>query len=407
MKSNFKQDFPIFTNYPKLIYLDSAATTQKPKLVIDTLVDFYTKYNSNIHRGIYDLSFKATEIYEGTRKKIADFINAGNPSEIIFTGNATEAINLAVLGYAKKSLKSGDIVVLTEMEHHSNIVPWIRLKEEIGIKIFYLPIDKDFRLDYKALFRANLDLRKVKVISLTHESNVLGTINPLEEVIPLFKKKCTNAKVLIDAAQSIAHIKIDVQKLNCDFLAFSAHKMYGPSGVGVLWAKQELLNEIEPIFSGSHMIDTVTKEKVNFTPPPEKFEAGTGRLEAVAGFGGAIEYINSIGFKNITRLDQELTEYGIEALSKIKKVKVYGSKKSKNRLPIFAFNVSGIHPHDVSEILNRSQICVRAGHHCAQVLMQALKIRSAVRASLTLYNTTSDIDKLVRGIKSAKKIFHF
>lgn len=405
MKNNFKKDFPIFTHYPKLIYLDSAATTQKPKMVINAVTNFYTKYNSNVHRGVYDLSFKATEIYEGARKKIADFIKAKDPAEIIFTSGTTESINLVALGYCHKNLKKGDIVVLTEMEHHSNIVPWLRLKEESGIKIFYLPIDKDFRLNYKALFRANLNFKKVKIISLLHASNVLGTINPLEEIIPFLKKTCVNAKILIDAAQSVAHLPVNVQKIDCDFLAFSAYKMYGPSGVGVLWAKRELLEEMEPIFGGGHMIETVTKEKVTFASPPAKFEAGTGKLEAVAGFGAAVDYINSIGFKNIMCLEQKLTEYGIEALNKIKKIAVYGSKKNKNRLPIFAFNVLGIHPHDVSEILNRREICVRSGHHCAQVLLQTLNISSSLRASLSIYNSTWNINQLVKGIEEVKKIF--
>lgn len=407
MKHNFKRDFPIFTNRPKLTYLDNAATTQKPKIVIDAVTNFYTKYNSSVHRGVYDLSIEATAIYEGARKKIADFINAKNPSEIIFTDSTTESINLIALGYSQKYLKKGDIVVLTEMEHHSNIIPWLRLKEKIGIQIFYLPIDRDFRLDYKTLIHANLNYKKIKIISLTHASNVLGTINPLEEIIPLLKKICVNAKIIIDAAQSIAHLPINVQKLDCDFLVFSAHKIYGPSGVGILWAEQELLEEMEPIFSGGHMIEEVTREKITFASPPAKFEAGTGRLEGVAGFGAAIDYIKSIGFKNIMRLEQELTKYGIEALNKINKIEVYGSKNSKNRLPIFAFNVPGVHPHDVAEILNRNHICVRAGHHCAQILMQTLKIKNTVRASLTLYNTTLDIDELVKGIENTKKIFHF
>lgn len=405
MKNNFRKDFPIFTSRPGLIYLDSAATTQKPKAVIDAVTNFYTKSNSNVHRGVYDLSFEATEIYEGARKKIADFINAKDSSEIIFTGNATEAINLAVLGYARKNLKKDDIVVLTEMEHHSNIAPWIRLKEEKGIKIFYLPIDRNFRLDYKALIKANLNLKKVKIISLTHASNVLGTINPLEEIISLFRKKCANAKILIDAAQSIAHLQIDVQKLDCDFMAFSSHKIFGPSGVGALWIRHNLLEQFSPIFSGGHMIETVTKEKVTFASPPEKFEAGTGKLEAVAGFGAAVDYINSIGFKNIARLDKELTIYGLERLNKIKNIKTYGSKNSEERLPIFAFNIAGIHPHDVSEILNRNQICVRAGHHCAQVLLQSLGVSSTLRASCSIYNSTKDIDKLIKGIEDTKKIF--
>lgn len=405
MKNNFKRDFPIFTARPKLIYLDSAATTQKPKAVIDAVTNFYTRYNSSVHRGVYDLSSQATEIYEGARAKIADFINARYPTEIVFTAGTTESINLVSLGYCQKNLKKEDIVVLTEMEHHSNIVPWLSLKEKIGIKLFFLPIDKDFRLNYKTLFHSNLNFKKIKIISLLHASNVLGTINSLEEIIPLFRKKCVNAKILIDAAQSVAHLPINVQRIDCDFIAFSAHKMYGPSGVGVLWAKQELLEEMEPIFGGGHMIETVTKEKASFASPPAKFEAGSSRLEGVAGLGAAVDYLNSIGFKNIMRLEQKLTEYGIEALRKIKKVAVYGSKKSNNRLPIFAFNVLGVHPHDVSEILNRRKICVRSGHHCAQVLLQALNVPSTLRASLSIYNSIKDINQLIRGVEETKKIF--
>jgi cysteine desulfurase / selenocysteine lyase len=402
---NYKRDFPIFVSRPKLIYLDSAATTQKPKAVIDAVANFYTKHNSNVHRGVYDLSFEATEIYEGARAKIANFINASDPSEILFTGNTTEAINLVTWGYARRILKNGDIVVLSEMEHHSNIVPWIRLKNEIGIKLFYLPIDKDFRLDYKALLNSKINLKKVKIISLTHASNVLGTVNPLEEIIPILKKNCVNAKFIIDAAQSLAHMEVDVQKLDCDFLAFSAHKMYGPSGVGALWVKKELLQVLEPLFSGGGMIQTVTKDEVTFADPPERFEAGTGRMEAVAGFGAAVDYINSIGFKNIAKLDRDLTEYGLQVFSKFKNVQLYGSKNAKDRLPIFAFNITSIHPHDVSEILNRNQICVRAGHHCAQVLLTVLDTPSTLRASLSVYNSKKDIDELVKGIEEAKKVF--
>jgi cysteine desulfurase/selenocysteine lyase len=387
--------------------LDSAATTQKPKIVIDAVTNFYIKTNSNVHRGVYDLSFEATEIYEGARQKIADFINASDSSEVLFTGNTTESINLVAYGYAKNNLKKGDIIVLSEMEHHSNIVPWIRLKNELGIKLFYLPIDKDFRLDYKALISSRLNLKKVKIISLTHASNVLGTINPLEEIIKLFKKKCVNARFVIDAAQSVAHIPMDVQKLGCDFLAFSAHKMYGPSGVGVLWVKKEMLNVLEPIFSGGGMIEVVTKDKVTFADAPEKFEAGTGRLEAVAGFGAAVDYINSIGFKTISEFDQNLTECGLKAFNKMKNVQLYGSKNVKNRLPIFAFNLTNIHPHDVSEIFNRKQICVRAGHHCAQVLLSVLKTPSTLRASLSIYNSTEDINELVKGIEKVKKFSKF
>lgn len=400
-----KNDFPIFTTHKNLVYLDSAATAQKPKQVIAAVQNFYTKYNSNVHRGIYDLSVEATEIYEGTRQKVADFINADDSSQIIFTGNTTESLNLVAIGYAQKRLKRGDIVVLSEMEHHSNIVPWQRLKEEIGFKIFFLPMDKDFRLNYKALFSAGLNLKKVKIISLTHASNVLGTINPIAEIVPILKKKCPFAKIVIDAAQSIPHLQVNVQKMDCDFLAFSAHKMYGPSGVGVLWVKNELLQSLEPIFSGGHMIETVTKEKATFSPPPQRFEAGTGRLEAVAGLGAAIDYMNALGIEKISKYEKELTRYCLRLFKKTKNVTLYGSKSPKDRLPVFAFNIANIHPHDVGEILNRRQICVRTGHHCAQVLHKVLKASSTVRASFAIYNTKKDADKLFKGIEEVKRIF--
>lgn len=403
---NYKKDFPIFRNNPSLIYLDSAATSQKPEIVIEAVRNFYRELNSNVHRGLYDLSIKATEAYESTRAKIAKFIGADKSSEIVFTGNATEAINLVVIGYAQKNLKKGDIVVLTEMEHNSNLAPWIILKKKLKLKIIYLPIDSDYRLKHEDLSKHDINLKKVKIISLTHASNVLGTINPLEKIIHTLRKECPNAKFLIDATQSIAHMRIDVKKLCPDFLVFSGHKMFGPSGIGILWAKENLLEEMDPIFVGAHMVDLVTKENVDLTAAPQKFEAGTGKLEAVVGLGSAIDYINLIGYENIGKLDYDLTEYGLKVLSKIKGVKLYGSKNSKDRLPIFSFNLLGIHPHDVSEILNRYKICVRSGHHCAQVLLRCLNTSATLRASLSIYNSKSDIDKLAEGIEKAKKIFN-
>lgn len=399
---NIKTDFPIFKTYPKLVYLDSASTSQKPAVVIEAVEQFYKSSNSNVHRGIYDLSQKATEVYESSRKKIADFIGA-KPEEIIFTGNTTEAINLAAFGYFKKHLKKGDIVVLSEMEHHSNIVPWLALKDELGIKLFYLPLKKDFTLDYKLLFSSALDLKKVKLISLVHASNVLGTVNPLEKIIPEVRKKCVNAKILIDAAQSISHIKIDIKTMDCDFLAFSSHKMFGPAGLGILYVKEGLLEEMDPLFYGGHMITSVTKNGAEFSKTLAKFEAGTGRLESVAGLGAAIDYINDIGFEKIYELDLLLTSYAFDKLLSLDFVEMYAS--GKDMLPVFSFTVKGLHPHDVSEILNRRQIAVRAGHHCAQPLMEILKTQGTVRASFSLYNTSEDVDLFVEGLKDVKKIF--
>ena len=401
----YKKDFPIFNKHKKLVYLDSAATTQKPKVVIDAVNNFYTENNSNVARGFYDLSIQAQSLYEGSRKKIAKFINAGEPEEIIFSGNATEAINLAAFGYFKKYLKKGDIVVLSVMEHHSNIVPWLRLKEEIGIKLIYLPMTISFELDYKWLDTQKVDFKKVKLFSLTQASNVLGTVNQLEELIPYFRKKYINAKFLVDGAQSLPHIKVDVKKLDCDFLAFSSHKMYGPSGVGVLYVKKELLEKMDPIFFGGHMILKVKRNSVVFQKAPEKFEAGTGRLEGVIGLGAAVEYMESLGIKNIQKYENSLTEYGIRKLLIIEGVQLYGKTNPKNRLPVFSFNIENIHAHDASEILNRFNIATRAGHHCAQVLMECLNVQGAVRASLSIYNNFEDIDKLIFGIAEVKKVF--
>jgi cysteine desulfurase/selenocysteine lyase len=398
-----KQDFPIFKNYPDLVYLDNSATSQKPQYVIDAVSEFYSKNNSNIHRGIYDLSQNATEMFESTRKKVSSFINSKNEAEIVFTSGTTEAINIVAYGWAGKNLKKGDIVVLTEMEHHSNIVPWLRLKEEIGIELFFLSIDEDFRLDYKKII--DLPTEKIKLISLTHASNVLGTINPLEEIIPFFKKINSDVKIIIDAAQSVPHMPIDVQKLNCDFLAFSSHKMFGPSGVGVLYGKEELFEEMDPFIVGSHMIRTVTKEKSVWADLPDKFEAGTRNLEGVIGLGAAINYLQKVGFEKIKKIEKELIQYSLEMFEGQSNVTLFGLKNSNDRLGVFSFAVGDVHPHDVSEILNRSNIAVRAGHHCAQPLMEILGVAGTARASIYLYNTKENINALEKGIEEVKKVF--
>ncbi len=404
---NIKQDFPIFKNNPELVYLDSSATSQKPQVVIDAVRDFYEKNNSNIHRGIYDLSQNATEMFESIRKKVADFIGASTDKEIIFTSSTTEAINVVAYGWARKFLKKGDVIVLSEMEHHSNIVPWIRLRDEIGIELVFLPITDDGRLDYKSLdsrFHGN-DIKKIKLISLTHVSNVLGTINPIAEIVSYFKKNGSDAKVMIDAAQSIPHLPIDVKKLDCDFLAFSSHKMLGPSGVGVLWAKKELLKDMDPLIVGSHMIKKVTKDSVSYADIPEKFEPGTRNIEGVIGLGAAIDYLQTIGMAEIEKHEKELTEYALEMFAKQTDVIVFGPAISENCIGVFSFAIGTVHPHDTAEILNRSHIAVRSGHHCAQQLMECLGVSGTTRASLYIYNTKEDIDTLIIGIEEVKKTF--
>jgi len=401
-----KQDFPLFKTYPNLVYLDSAATSQKPQIVIDAVSHFYSENNSNIHRGIYDLSQKATDMFEETRKKVSQFINADDPSEIIFTNGTTEAINIVASGWAKKNLKKGDVIVLTEMEHHSNIVPWQRLKDEIGIELVYLRITEDYRLNYKETASFLLSMtKKIKLVSLAHASNVLGTVNPLDKIIPYVRKMNPDIKVLIDAAQSVQHMPIDVQKLDCDFLVFSSHKMLGPSGVGVLFGKRKLLESTDPFMVGSHMIKTVTKENTTWADLPDKFEAGTGNIEGVIGLGAAINYLQKVGFEKIRGQEKELIEYALEMFAKQKNIKLFGPKDSQDRLGVFSFVIDDIHPHDVSEILNRFHIAVRAGHHCAQPLMERLDVSGTVRASFYLYNSMDDIDKLFDGIEEVKRVF--
>jgi cysteine desulfurase/selenocysteine lyase len=401
---NFKKDFPIFTNYPDLVYLDSAATSQKPRQVISAVNDFYTRTNSNVHRGLYDLSQQATDIYEQSRAKVAGFIGAENPAEIIFTGNASEAINLAAIGYAEKTLHPGDVVVISAMEHHSNYLPWQKLEQVRGIKLVTLPLTADFRLDYRWLFTRRIPKKKIKLVALSHASNVLGTVNPIAEIISFYRKQGINARYLVDAAQSVPHLPVNVSELGCDFLAFSSHKMLGPSGVGILWAKAELLEFMDPVFTGSHMVQVAGSVPV-WSPSPEKFEVGTGRLEAVAGLGAAVDYLSRIGQKQLEAHEKELTKYALKAFSRLKNFTLYGSQQPADRLGVFAFNLKNIHPHDVAEILNRHKICVRAGHHCAQPLLRVLEVESTVRASLYLYNSPQDIDNLVSALADTAKIF--
>lgn len=402
-----KNDFPIFKTYPELTFLDSAASSQKPQAVIDAVSDFYKTDYANIHRGIYDLSQEATELFESTRKKVADFIGAEDASEIIFSPGATESLNYVAFGWAKKFLKKGDIVVISEMEHHSNIVPWIQLEKEIGIDLVYIPLTDDYRLAYKNILeKQKLKGEKIKLVSLTHASNVLGTINPIEEIIPFFKKINPDVKICVDAAQSVPHIPLHLKSIDCDFLVFSSHKMLGPSGVGVLYAKRKLLNAMDPFVVGSHMINSVTKVEATWADIPDKFEAGTRNIEGVIGLGAAIEYINTVGFQKIQKHEEELVQYALKMFVKEKNIILFGPKNAEDRLGVFSFAVGNVHAHDVSEILNRVHIAVRAGHHCAMPLMDILGVTGTVRASFYLYNNREDIINLFNGIKEVKKVFN-
>lgn len=407
---NYKSDFPIFQKYPQLVYLDSAATSQKPAQVITSVTSFYEQHNSNIHRGLYSLSQNATTLFEESRKKIAEFIGVTDPSEIVFTGNTTEAINLVAYGWAQPFLQRGDYIVTTEMEHHSNLVPWIRLQEKKGITLIFLPVriapgKTQYCLDYRKLLDLNIDKKRIKLLAITHASNILGTVNPVSEISNFLKKNRIHAKILVDAAQSAPHLRINVRKLGCDFLAFSSHKMLGPSGVGVLWAKRDVLEEMEPLFYGSHMIQRVSKQNVQLADIPNKFESGTRNLEGVIGLRSAIDYLENIGLETIQQYEQQLNRSMIDMLKRHKNIVIYGPESIKNRLGVFSFNINGIHAHDVSEILNRFHIAVRTGHHCAQVLMKKLNQAAAIRASLYLYNSEKDIEQLSEGLAITENIF--
>jgi len=399
---NIKSDFPILTqkiNGRDLVYLDNSATSQKPQVVINSITNYYNTYNANVHRGIHTLSEKATEKYEETRKKVADFINAKSVKEIIFTGGTTESLNF-LANSLSKNLKENDEIILTEMEHHSNIVPWQFIAKEKGLIIKYIEIKPDGTLNISNLEK--LVNKKTKILSLTHISNVLGTINPVEKIIKRAKLVNPDIIAIVDVAQSVPHIKVNMQKLQADFITFSAHKVLGPTGVGVIWGKYKLLEKLHPFLGGGSMIASVTKKTTLFAEIPQRFEAGTPNIAGVIGFGVAIDYINSVGIDNIYKHEQELTDYALDKLTKLDYVEIYGPIK---RAGIISFNVKAVHSHDVSAVLDNYGIAVRSGHHCADILHNKLNINSTVRASFYLYNTKDDIDQLVMGLSKVKKIF--
>jgi cysteine desulfurase/selenocysteine lyase len=399
-----RSDFPIFRkkiNGKDLVYLDNASTTQKPYSVINSITDFYSNYNSNIHRAVYQLAEEATKMYEQSREKIANFINA-RPEEIIFTRNTTESINLIAHSWARLNLKKGDCIAITEIEHHSNIVPWQILSQEIGTRLEYVGIDENGFLDFESMIEL-ISSRKLKLISISHMSNVLGTIVPIEKIIKIAHEY--GIPVIVDGAQSVPHMPINVKNMDCDFLVFSAHKMLGPTGVGVLYAKKEYLDKMKPFMSGGDMIKEVFKFHTNYNEVPYKFEAGTPNIADVVGFGAAIEYLEKIGMENIRKHEIYLTKYALESILSLNNVSVYGPKDPKYRGGVISFNIADIHPHDLATIMNHHGIAIRSGHHCAQVLMQRLDVPATSRASFYIYNTKEEIDKFVNAIKEAGRIF--
>ena len=397
---DLRKDFPIFENRD-IVYLDSGATTQRPIQVIDAIDNFYKKNNANPHRGAYSLSIDATNEYENTRAKIAKFINAPKAEQIIFSKNASESLNLIAYSYGLTNLKKDDEVVISIMEHHSNLVPWQFVTKQTESKLSYMYINDNFELSIDEIRKKITD--KTKIVGITHVSNVLGTINPVKDIIDYAHKK--GAVVVLDASQSIPHMKIDVQELDADFVVFSGHKMLAPLGIGVLYGKEELLNKMPPFLMGGDMIEYVYEQNTTFAPLPNKFEAGTQNVEGVVGLGAAIDYINQVGYNTIQEIEESVVNYALDELSKLEFIDLYTTKNRQNHSAVISFNIRGIHPHDVASILDSCGVCVRSGNHCAQPLMRFLGIDSTCRASFSFYNDKEDVDKLIKALDKAYNMF--
>ena len=398
-----REDFPILhqeVNGKPLVYLDNAATSQKPKSVIDSIEKYYRGYNSNIHRGVHTLSENATEAYESARIKVRDFIHANSTKEIVFVRGATEAINLVAQSFGRNTLGSEDEIIITELEHHANIVPWQLLSQQTGAKLKYVPINDNGELvesEYKKLLN-----EKTRIVAVGHISNALGTINPIENMINLAHEY--GAKVLIDGAQATSHTSVDVKKLDCDFYVFSGHKLFGPTGIGVLYGKEDLLEKMPPYQGGGDMIKMVTMKETQYNELPHKFEAGTPNISGVIGLGAAIDYVNKISLENIRNHEKQLLDYANQMASEITELKFIGT--AKNKTSILSFTLDGIHPHDVGTILNNEGIAIRTGHHCAMPVMEYFQIPATSRASFSFYNTHAEVDVLIEGINKCNKVFN-
>lgn len=398
--NKIRSDFPILSrkvNGQPLVYFDNAATSQTPNQVIDVITDYYTRLNSNIHRGVHKLSQEATEAYEGARKKIQQHFNAAHTHEIIFTAGTTESINLIASGYSSM-LKKGDELVISALEHHSNIVPWQMLCEKTGAELKVIPMTQKGTLDINIL--DSILSNKTRLVFVNHVSNALGTVNPIKEIIT--KAHNVKAEVLIDGAQACPHIKTDLQSLDVDYYVTSAHKLCGPTGVGMLYGKEALLNKLPPYQGGGEMIATVTFEKTTYADLPHKFEAGTPNISGGIAFGAALDYMNDIGFEAISAYEAELLDYATTALKELPGLKIYGEAPEKTA--VISFNIEGIHPYDIGSILDQMGIAVRTGHHCAQPIMDYFEISGTIRASFSFYNTREEVDRLIEGLRKAMKM---
>lgn len=400
--ASIRKQFPILdqkVNGHPLVYLDNAATSQKPKVVIDAMQDYYERYNANVHRGVHTLGSLATTAYETAREKVARFIHAESAEHIIFTRGTTSALNLVANGYARPRLSAGDEIVLTEMEHHSNLIPWQQVAKDTGAVLKFIPLQKDGSLQLSDVENTIND--KTKIVAITHCSNVLGVINPIQDIARIAHRY--GAKVVIDGAQSAPHMSIDVQKIGCDFFAFSGHKMCAPTGIGVLYGKKALLEQMEPIEFGGEMIDHVDLYESTWAAVPAKFEAGTPLIAEAIGLGVAIDFLEEVGMDVILKHEQELTQYAIEQMSQIDDLVIHGPHT--NRAGLVTFSLGKIHPHDVATVLDAEGVAVRAGHHCCQPLMRWLNVSSTARASFYLYNDEADVDRLVAGLIRTKEYF--
>jgi cysteine desulfurase/selenocysteine lyase len=399
-----KGDFPILSREvhgKKLVYLDNAATTQKPIGVIKAISDYYLNTNANVHRGLHELAEEATESYEASRVRVARFIGADKAEEIIFTRNATEAINLVAYSWGRKNIGPGDRIVVTEMEHHANLVPWMMLAHEKGAELKYLPITDDGYLDLRDM--DDIISSNTRLVAVTQMSNVLGTINPLDDIIDLAHER--GALALVDAAQSAPHMPVNVRDLNADFLAFSAHKMLGPTGIGVLYGKGAILNEMEPFIYGGEMIREVKRDSATWNELPWKFEGGTPNIADAIAFSPALDYLDNLGMEAIRKHEMELTSYALERMSEFDSITVFGPSNVNDRGGVISFIDKEVHPHDLSTILDNHGVAIRAGHHCAQVLMRRLGVVATARASFYIYNTKDDVDRLIEALKAARRYF--
>ena len=405
MSSNkYIRDFPILNqtmNGKPIVYLDNGATTQKPDSVVRAICGYYGGCNANPHRGAYELSVKATDIYESTRAKVAKFINADKDREIIFTKNATESLNLVAYSYGLNNVHAGDEIVLTILEHHSNLVPWQQVAKAKGAVLKYIYLNEDGNLSDEDIDRKITE--KTKIVAVVHVSNVLGLVNDVKRVVD--KAHSVGAIVVVDGSQSVPHIKVDVKALGADFFAFSGHKMLAPMGIGVLYGREELLENMPPFLTGGDMIEYVEEQTTTFDELPSKFEAGTQNVGGAAGLSAAIDYIESVGFDEIERIERELVNYALPRLRELPYIELYGcDSKLNNKTGIITFNVKDVHPHDVATILDAEGVAIRAGHHCAQPLHRYLSVNATCRASFYLYNSTDDVDRLIEGLKKVRRV---